>query len=239
LRTFDDFLAIQERNYNGIRERGALIAETGIIPDPAIAGLRGGITIALLPEPDVAKAFESFSAQVAKIVPAIAYPAQALHTTLVVGGTDFKVPFSFSLDDPEDARVVEVLTRACAKVASGFTHSCAEIFFEDYLLSDQVIVARGKPKKVFVELVDQLVEACEAQGLAVKGAWGAHATVSRFLEARSPEEARKVIELVKKRRGPGNSRATRIAVGYSAFNEPDGSDGRFKTIKVFELGKKY
>jgi len=228
----DDFLAKQAKTYDVIRNIGKKVIANGFVADETIGNRRGGITIALFHSPRVAKAFADVSRHVNRLVPAIVYDEPKLHTTLIVGGEDFETPFHFDPEGPKHRRILSILSAAAYQAKRSFDGEYCQIDYPRYLYSDKVVLAEGYPNGGFTKLVNGLADNCKAEGLAVKRPWGAHSTISRFKEARSPQESKDLIHYLDGLTGPGISRVSQIAVGYSDF-ETDNADGCFKVYKVF------
>ena len=213
-----DFCAKQDGIYGQMRQKEREQTRTiGIEPCQVLVTRRGGFFISLVHSPEISERVATFSAKVGALVPAVVFGAEEIHTTAgsMVGSLQ-QTQFYF---DPEltehrdNLRAVESVAEALAQAMNG--QACSIRFEERPIITSQVIVAPGQPSQGFVDLANTVVAIGERLKVPMVPAWGAHMTVSRFAEKRTPAELVDLFRLVENEPPFGQSRPVGIAVGYS------------------------
>lgn len=101
------------------------------------------------------------------------------------------------------------------------------------LTNGKTIIAAGIPTES-VWAINQGVKLAGSElGIELKGAWGAHLTVNRFLEAQTKEELTPLLELINKAPTLGLTTPTAIDVGY--FHTDPSNGFVFTTHERFDL----
>jgi len=215
------------------------VGTKGIKTDPRLTERFGGFSVNVSPSPDVAHRAADFSRRISAAVSAIIYPAEEIHTTLC--GYGARPGFLADSEKPEFRDVLRGLISGVEEilpVAGSF--SCA-INYDEWLYTPAVVIAAGRPNEAFVGLMAAIEESCGKEGFALRPAWGAHITLSRFMNVEIPPEGLGgFLKIVSETPPLGRSVATRLNVGYTSWKSYDidvsqENCGRFVSCASFSL----
>jgi hypothetical protein len=234
----ESFLKEQNRIYGLIEQAGSKVDETGIRRDKGLTEKSGGFSIAIqYGAYEAPMRFSLFSRAVSGFVPAVAYQAKEIHSTLGFLGRGSN--FYYDPENKEHAATLDLLCQIAEALQNIFGERSCNIRFDRYLLGPETILAAGEPDETFVGLVTRAEELAKFFGLSSwKSAWGAHVTVSRFKTAVPAERVKRLIEFVQGSRPPANDIAQHIVVGYSWWDSAgpqDNVNGQFVAHRAFQL----
>lgn len=239
--TLRAFLKGQECIYDEFRRLAAEeVVTKGVKTDPRLTERFGGFSVNISPSAEVARRAADFSKKISAAVSAIIYPAEEIHTTLCGYGAG--PGFLADIKKPEFRDVLRGLISGVEEILPAVRRfSCAINNYDGYLYTPAVVIAAGRPNEAFIELMASVEESCYKKGLILRPAWGAHITLSRFLNVEIPPEGLGgFLKIVSETPPLGRSVATRLNVGYTSWKSCDidvsqENCGRFVSCASFLL----
>ncbi|MEW9096902.1 MAG: hypothetical protein AB2417_17640 [Clostridiaceae bacterium] len=212
---FTEFIEKQEKIYAEFRDTSKVEAD-GVIPQ--ISYNKGGYIIALRHSDNIVAGIEQFTEKISRVTPIIKYEESNIHTTLAT----YQVVDGFS-------PAKDILENLMNIVCDNFSLiKKIEIDYHEWLMNQDSGIAGGTPNLDFYENVRRIVEYAHGCGIDLKFPWGAHITISRFLEKISHEQTLELLNIFKNSNPLGISRPKYIDVGYFILTPKN-----FK-INVFE-----
>lgn len=198
---FSEFLAKQNRIYEEFRDTSKIQLE-GI--SPKIFENQGGYIIAYRHSENIVSSISEFSQKVSKIVTSIKYGKDNIHTTLAT----YQVSDEFQLDK-------FILDNLSKSVKDNLPLiKAVKIDYTEWLIDQTTGIVGGNPNRGFFENAERIVQCARQSGMELKLPWGAHITVSRFLETTSEEQTLELLSLFKNSKSLGISKPTYIDVAY-------------------------
>lgn len=217
--TFSDFIERQEGIYEEFRDTSKIESE-GIVPK--ISDNQGGYIIAYRHSNDVVEGISKFSEKINRIVPSIKYNEDNIHTTLAT----FQVSDNFTFD----STVLENITNIV--YANLPLTKDVRIEYYEWLVNQDSGIVCGNPNNAFYENVKKIAEYAMSRGIQLKLPWGAHITVSRFLEKASNQQIIELLELFKGKASLGISTPHHVDVGYYFLTQ---KEFKFNVYQRFKL----
>jgi len=212
---FNEFLAKQEKIYTEFRDTSKIELE-GLIPQ--ISNNKGGYIIVLRHSDNIVTGIEDFNEKINRVTSSIKYDKSNIHTTLATYQlVDGFCPIKGNLED---------LTNIVYHNFLFFKK--IEIEYYEWLLNQNSGIVRGIPNLAFFENVRGITDYAQRYGIHLEFPWGAHITISRFLEIISHEQILKLLDIFKNSKPLGISRPKYIDVGYFILTPEN------LTINVFE-----
>lgn len=234
MQSYLEFTGKQLSKYKAIGDAGLKVTETGLRHDPSLAARQGCASIALRHRPWVASKAEEVSRQIAKVVPAVVYTAQDIHTTLCSAET---TPHFYPRERSILRQELESLAKGVLEVIGSVWPGSIKIDFTSYLFNNSVTMAAGMPNEEYVVLVGRLVEALAP--MRVYPTNDAHITMSRFKSGATAQQLEDFLGLGLMDRQLGESLPDTICVGYSNWDpmDPDASNGHFMPYHSFKFSE--
>jgi len=221
---YNEFLAEQQRNYESLQRQQQETLRTGIEADPMLRERKGGFFLSLIHPIEVVNRVAALSRQIAELVPAVVCHPQDVHTTagMLLDGS-FGPDFYFDEGKPEHAeslkRALKVAETVAERVVANSSGSIA--FNGELFVTPRVIVAAGMPDEAQVNTFELVKQIGEELGTPIKPAWGAHITISRFIDRRNREEIGPLFDLLKRTSPIGVSIPVGISAGYTLWKKSE------------------
>ncbi|GEM_PF-6258462 len=191
-----------------------LLEQQGIKPSSALVDSQSGYLVAVRHPPAIVDRVAAFSQRVASVVPAIVYDDKNMHATVA----------TYQIDKGIRAPDSGVLRAICQQLTP-FSSQRPLIMYGTptahnwYANSDTVIVG-GSPALSFTDLIDRVTTPSSDQSsLVLKPTWGSHITAARFTEARSSDQVKDLVALLKEAPIVGESQVTSLDVGFFTFTK--------------------
>jgi len=198
---FTDFLGKQEKIYAEFRDTSKIEAE-GLIPQ--ISDNKGGYIIALRHSDNIVSGVEKFNEKISRVTSSIKYESSNIHTTLAT----YKVVDGFCPVKENLENLANIVCHSFSLIKK------IEIEYYEWLMNQDSGIAQGIPNQAFFENVRRIIDYAQGYGIHLKFPWGAHITVSRFLEKISHEQTLELLSIFKNSKPLGISRPKYIDVGY-------------------------
>ncbi|WP_291583647.1 hypothetical protein [Clostridium sp. UBA6640] len=199
--SFCEFLEKQEKIYTEFKDTSK-VREEGLVPQISIN--KGGYIIALRHSRNIINAADKFTKEVDTIISSIKYDESNIHTTL---GT-YEVKDEFS---PANKTLELIINAAKYSVSS---IKGIQIDYNEWLMNQDTGIIAGISNISFFEYIKKLNEYAQMNGIELKRPWGAHITVSRFLEKISYDKTLELLDIFKKSKPIGISIPKYLDVGY-------------------------
>jgi hypothetical protein len=235
---FNAFLENQNTIYDKFRATSAEIGHSiGIEKDPG-ADPQGAFLVAWRYPEKTTSLVEEFSLEAANLIDAIAYGGENAHTTVSDHGLHPNL--TIELAYPEHAEILDTLTNAVRRAldVSGTDRiNACGVEFKDTPTNGKTIIAAGIPTESVWQINEQIKTESTELGISLKGTWGTHMTINRFLEdkpANSPAVSA-LMKLIHETPSIGPSIPEAIDVGYFQIDPQNGFV--FTPYERFELGK--
>ena len=215
---FNEFLDKQDEVYSRFRDTSKIHNEG---TKPAVPERQGGYLIVFRHSQEIAQKISDFSKRISQAIPSLFYDFATIHTTI----SDLIMGENFT---PEK----DTLEKLCASVVVAKIVNKPQILYSEWLYNQNTVLAAGIPDQPFFDIIQDVYSLGKQKGLSVRLPWGAHITVSRFLEERKPEELDDFVKLMKEAPILGESTPENIDVGYFDF----GRNGfKIETYERFKL----
>lgn len=185
---FNEFLAKQDKIYAEFRDTSKLEAE-GLIPQ--IFDNKGGYIIVLRHSDNIITNVENFA-------------ESNIHTTLAT----YQLVDGFSPVKKNLEYLANIVYHKLSLIKK------IEIEYSEWLINQDSGIARGIPNLAFFENVRIITDYAHECGIHLKSPWGAHITVSRFLEKISHDQTLELLNIFENSKPLGISRPKYIDVGY-------------------------
>jgi len=198
---FTEFLEKQGRIYAEFRDTSKIEKE-GLIPQ--ISENKGGYIIALRHSDNIVAGIERFNKQINRITSQIKYEDNNIHTTLAT----YQVEEGFCpINDTLDIliKIVGDNISLMKKI---------EIEYSQWLIDQYSGIAAGIPDLAFFENAQRIIDYAQGYGIQLKFPWGAHITVSRFLEKLPHKKILELLDIFKNSEPLGISTPKYLDVGY-------------------------
>ena len=219
------FLSDQASIFSRFRDTTTVTSD-GLKASPLLGQpSRGSYLIALRHPKEITEPIEALSRRITETVPALMYDKANIHTTLAL----YRAGPYFSPDES----VLEDLA-ACVQDALPQLES-PRIRYEEWLYNQDSVIIKGEAKADFFRLANTIFASLQQAGIGeIRVPWGGHITVSRFSEARSPDQLGAFFQLMKSIRPlRRESRPKYLDMGHTTM---DGKEGFFYHIhRRFEL----
>ncbi|MBT3304121.1 hypothetical protein HN592_04850 [Candidatus Woesearchaeota archaeon] len=215
--SFESFLEQQDGIYESFK--AFIKSDKGVVPK---SHRQGAYMIAFRHSDEITNKIMDFSNKVSKLVRSIKYDKSNAHTTIII----FQAKDDFVCDTKMLERLSEVV-EGCLPLLERVV-----VDYDCWLLNQDAGVAAGKPNSAFYGVVEQIVNQASKKGMEFRLPWGAHITVARFLESKSKDEIKELIQLFKTELPIGKSKPVSIDVGYLNFSS---DDFKYFVFKSFNL----
>ncbi len=199
--TFSDFIEKQEGIYKEFKDTSKVELE-GIVPK--VIENQGGYIIAYRHSNNIVDGISEISEKVSKIIPSIIYNEHNIHTTLAT----FQVCDDFAVDNKILESITNILYANLPLVKD------IKIEYNQWLMNQDSGIVAGNPNVAFFENARKIVDYAGKRDIQLKSPWGAHITVSRFLEKVSNEHTLELLRLFKSNKPLGISIPEYVDVGY-------------------------
>lgn len=200
---FKEFLDKQEEVYSRFRDTSKVQTDG---TKPSIPERQRGYVIIFRHPPEIAQKMSDFSRRISQVVPSLFYDFDTIHTTI----SDLIVGENFT---PEK----DTLEKLCDSVRGTRIANKPQILYSEWLYNQNTVLVSGIPNQFFFEIVQGVYSLGKQKGLGVRLPWGAHITVSRFLEEEKPEKLTDFFKLMKEAPELKASVPENIEVGYFDF----------------------
>ena len=208
-----EFLAVQGAIYNRFEIQQETVRKEGVSPDKAATDLVGGFLVVWKHSPRTSKAAAELSRTISDVVPALLYPEEGIHTTV----SDYQVVPGLVVDRTNPAH-----EDALSKLAQGVREALMEISLPEpcainyigWLYNATTVIAEGIPNSSLISVNEAIQNACARHSIELRAPWGAHITVSRFLEKVPADRLPDLFQLLNSARPLGMSRPVAVEVGY-------------------------
>lgn len=217
--TFSEFIAKQDGIYAEFRDTSKIELD-GIVPK--IFDNQGGYIVAYRHSNNVIDGIREFSEKISKIVPSIKYHEDNIHTTL----STFQVLDNFAFDETILDSVTNIVQANLPLIKN------VKIDYNEWLMNESTGIVGGKPNLAFFENIKKVVEYALKRGIQLKFPWGAHITISRFLEKISNEQTLELLNLFKNSKPLGISTPEYVDVGYSVLTPKEFKLNVYERFKV-------
>jgi hypothetical protein len=232
--------------FNNFRAAQAEIPQKGVEVDPGTALQSGFIVAWRLPE-RVAREVADYSLQLHDVIDAVPYGLNNekgidnVHITL----SDYNLTKGEVIDPNTDEAQAALsgLTVAVRKGidrAGGLRQVAGSlVVMEDALHNGKTAVFAGQPNQQLFEVRNAVIDEAAAEGITLKGAWGAHSTLSRVREAHGPESpaVRHLVDLLAEAPHFGEVQPSSLDVGYFVADPVQENGFAFHTIERFDIPK--
>lgn len=198
---FSEFISRQEVIYSEFRDTSK-VEQNGIVPK--ILNGQGGYIIAYRHSTNIVEIVEELSQRINNSVPSIKYNKDNIHTTLAT----FQVSDAFTLDQITFNNLIDIVNYCLPLIRD------VKIQYNELLMNQDTVILGGNPNIEFFNNVKKIVESSLQEGIQLKYPWGAHITISRFLEEVSNKQMVELLTLVKNSIPLEVSTPTCIDVGY-------------------------
>jgi len=198
---FQKFLENQQRIYSEFRDTSKIEKE-GLIPQ--ISDNKGGYIIALRHSDNIVAGIEKFNEKVSGITSSIRYEGSNIHTTLAT----YQVAEGFCPIEETLNKLVKIVSDNISLMKK------IEIEYSQWLIDQYSGIAAGIPDLAFFENAQRIIDYAQGYGIQLKFPWGAHITVSRFLEKLPHKETLELVEIFRNSEPLGKSTPKYIDVGY-------------------------
>lgn len=222
--TYLEFLENQNTIYLRLSNDRTL-TENGTVPNPNIKNT-GGYLIALRHPSSLTDVIDEFSMKISNIIPSIIYNKSNIHTTI----SDYNIANDFV---PDYAGILDKLWTSVKEIKNR-----GQILINYYRMistKDSVIMA-GIPNENFYNISQAIINNARSSGIELRFPWGAHITLSRFLEKKSPAELAEFFKLMESAPKIGEIKPEFIDVGYFTCI-PTLLGAEFKFIRLEERFK--
>ncbi|ARC86394.1 hypothetical protein U732_3419 [Clostridium argentinense CDC 2741] len=199
--SFYEFLEKQENIYAEFRNTSK-VKEEGLVPQISIN--RGGYIIALKHSKNIVDAVDNFTKKIDLVTSSIRYDESNIHTTL---GT-YEVKDEFSPANKTLELIINAVKNSFSSIKG------IQIKYNEWLINQDSGIIAGIPNMNFYGYIEKLSEYTQMNGIEVKRPWGAHATVSRFLEKISYDRTLELLNIFKESKPIGISIPKYVDVGY-------------------------
>lgn len=217
--TFPEFIAKQEGIYVEFRDTSKIELE-GLAPK--IFDNQGGYIITYRHSNNVIDGIREFSEKLGKIVPSIKYHDENIHTTL----STFQVSDNFAFDKTILENVTNIVYDNLPLIRN------VKIDYNEWLINEDTGIVGGNPNLAFFENIKNIVEYAMKAGIQLKFHWGAHITISRFLEKVSNEQKLELLNLFKNSKPLGISTPEYVDVGYSVLTPKEFKLNVYQRFKI-------
>lgn len=230
------FRETQEAIYQRFRTSMATLGETATSA-VAIAP-QAGFLIALRHPDDITEQATGISSQMAALTPAITYDGSVLHTTV----SDYGLAEGRHIDPTStaDKATLDLLCRVVSLGLKGIDFRNMQqrrIYFSSPLANETTVIAPGYGNDALLDINESIRSASMRAGIndgqGLRGAWGSHMTLNRFLRPMTPVEGRIVAHTLFAMPPIGDSVPNAVDVGYLSVS-PKGFN--FTTYERFALG---
>lgn len=216
---FNNFLEKQNNIYAEFRNQSKIELE-GL--NPKLETNKGGYIIALRHSKSIIDAIEKFTYKVNLVVPSIIYDESNIHTTLAT--------YEESSDFVADKDKLELISKIANDNLSFIKG--LEIEYNEWLLNQDTGIITGTPNEKFVEFVDNIIKVGKTYNINLKQPWGAHITISRFLEKASYEKTLELLNVFKDSKFIGVSLPRYIDVGYFTLTKESFNINVYKRFSI-------
>ncbi len=179
------FIEAQESVYDKFRaitEQMARGQGNGIERDPG-TDPQGAFLVAWRHPEKTTSLIEEFSLEAADLISAVTYDQKNAHTTVSDYGLKPNVVINPAYE--EAAETLTTLTQAvrnALNISGKDVISGLGVEFKDTPTNGKTIIAAGIPTESIVQINQQIKDESAALGIPLKGTWGSHTTINRFLE---------------------------------------------------------
>lgn len=189
----------------------------GIENDPG-TNPQGAFLIAWRYSDKISALVEELSLEVADLIPALTYGPENAHTTI----SDLDLSRGYIIDPNTHIAEKETLDTLCGAVHKTLNAVGREaidnctIEFTNNLTTGRSVVATGIPTEAVWRINQQVLSESEKSGIGLRGTWGTHMTMSRFLEDYDTESqsVTDLKQLLDDTPAIGPAKPTTIDVGY-------------------------
>jgi len=187
---FNTWLQDQNRIYNErFRHRAALLESQSVEkPKRAQDATRGYYVVFRLPE-HARNTLGEVSEQIAQLTPSITYKPEIMHATL----SDYGI-----VPENEFSQDNDLLEDICQGIEQSLPHINAPVVeIKDLLYNPDTVLFEGQPDKMFFNACKTVIKNCKTQDVDLRDPWGAHITISRFSENKTPDQLQELIKYLK------------------------------------------
>lgn len=208
-KNYEEWSKNQSRIYSEFEEEAENLVELGLNPKKNILNGKGdGYLIGLQHSSETARRVFDLSKKISEITKGVIYSPQNVHTTLTsILEENFK-PNEGVL--AKLAEIAETMLKLNLKT---------EISFDDWLINQDSVIAKGIPDKNFYEMGRFISETSQQKWMELRMPKMAHITTSRFVEDATVEKINQILNLLKSTQPIGVSRPECLVVGYFYTSE--------------------
>lgn len=234
LQTYDQFTANQNRIYGNFRSAHDATAVDGLQRDPGTEPQAAFLIAWRYPETLTAR-IEEISLAVDAIIRSVTYGPHNAHTTVSDYGLqrDLVIVPASGSDHEETLDTLVSVVRSGINASHPHDLSDRVVQFERLLTNGKTVVASGQANRA-TWAVNEAIKGA-AVGVELKGSWGNHMTVNRFLEDSVPEDAFPLTAYLGNVPLLGSAIPTSIDVGYFQTDPVQGFN--LTTYERFDLSR--
>jgi hypothetical protein len=199
--TFSEFLTKQNSIYAEFRDISKIRTE-GITPN--VPDCKCGYTIVYRHPKNITDNISEFSRKINQIVPTINYDEINIHTSIC----SLKLTNKYNPEEIILKKLSDIVKSSLPLIKG------VQINYTEWLIDQTSGIAGGDPNIKFFENMKNIIDHAESSDIELKSSWGAHITVSRFLNKVTCEQAAELLDLFKNSKPLGISLPNHIDVGY-------------------------
>lgn len=240
LQTFNEK---QNGIYDKFRAAQEAIATNGLQVDEAGTELQSGFLVAFRPPLSVAADMAVFSSVLNYVSPAVRYgyyPGRMDNAHITISDFDLQKGRNLSHQDEGVVQTATLLTKATEagiKNAGGSANLAdSRVRLDGVAHNGKVAIITGEANDPLFAVRSEIIKAAGSLGIeGFNGAWGAHSTISRVLEAQEPgsREVLGIQALLASAPNFGDVRPASIDVGYFNTNPEQGF--MYTPIESFDI----
>jgi len=186
-----EFFENQEKIYcKNFKEKWTQITSEGVVRHDGVAD-RDGYAIVLRHPDEVVKSVSSIATEIGAAVPSMIYQGSSVHTTLAL----FKMQRRSAEAQSIDYNLVD---RISNRIKNSIIPP-GELEYRGVLMNRDTVIAEGYANEDFVNCKNKILESINSlsDNFNLRGPWGGHITLARFLESKPADEVRDLFEVIR------------------------------------------
>lgn len=214
-----EFLEKQDKIYSEFRDTLKIKVE-GLKPN--IEENKGGYIIALKHSDNIINNISNITSKIYKEIACIKYDGDNIHTTLAT----YNECIGFKVNKEELELIANIAENNISLMKD------VKINYLECLMNQDTVIVAGIPDEHFVDYVDSTEREANKYNIKIKRPWGAHITISRFLENIEYDKILNLLDIVKDNTEIGVSMPLAIDIGYFNLTNDTFNINVYKSIKL-------
>ncbi|MBR9704911.1 hypothetical protein GOV12_05855 [Candidatus Pacearchaeota archaeon] len=178
----------QDEIYEKFRKKQELVKTNGIMP--WTNKTRMGFYVEFKQPKNISRVLGNLSLEITRTAPSVYYDSQLLHTTI----SDYQIT-----DEEKFTPDFSVLAKFSDAIESvKKTLKQPKVHLGKISYNETTTIVEGQPDINFYDCCMKIKDACKKQGIELREPWGAHSTIGRFYEQKTPEELDRFFDLMDK-----------------------------------------